>query len=153
MNNCTFAGRLGRDAETRHTSGGNSVTSFALAVDEYAGKGERRTLWIDCAMWGERGDKLAGYLTKGTAVAVSGQAGIRTYESNGETRASLTLRVQDVTLLGNKQDGHSGSQGRQQSRAAPAKRDIPQDTAGAGPVEFTDDLDGDIPFATRYGVY
>lgn len=107
MNNATFAGRIGRNAEVRNTND-KTVANFSVAVDEYAGQGEKKTLWIDCALWGDRATKLSLYLTKGTPVAVSGRVGVRTYDSNGETRAALTLRVSDVTLLGSKSDeGHS----------------------------------------------
>ena len=123
MNSATFAGRLGRDAETRSTQGGNQVTGWSLAVDEYAGQGERRTLWIDCSMWGERGAKLAEFLVKGVPVAVSGQVGVRTYEAHGETKAVVTLNVREVTLLGSKADGEGGQrQERPASRPAPTER-------------------------------
>lgn len=119
MNNCTFAGRLGGDAETRFTQAGKPVTNFSLAVDEYAGQGERKTLWVKCAVWGERGEKLAQYLVKGTPVCVSGQSGIETYTANdGSAKANLTLFVREVTLLGSRQDGQP-TQPRQQ---APAQR-------------------------------
>lgn len=152
MNNCNFAGRIGRDAETRQTQGGNSVTGWSLAVDEYAGPGERRTLWIDCSMWGERGDKLAEYLTKGKPVAVVGQVGVRTYESNGETRAVITLNVRDVTLLGGSQDGEGGERRQSQPRReAPAQSSAPrreapparQAPAQSAADDFADDS---IPF-------
>lgn len=140
MNNATFAGRLGRDAEVRHTSSGQSVTGFAIAVDEYAGKGERRTLWVDCSMWGERGEKLAQYLTKGASVSVSGQVGINTFDGRNGPQSKLTLRVADVTLLGGKQD---------------APRSEPRPSGGTGPVEHAvDDFDTDeIPFVTNRGIY
>lgn len=142
MNNATFAGRLGRDAETRTTQGGTAATSFSLAVDEYAGQGERRTLWVDCTIWGERGQKLSQYLTKGAPVAVSGQAGIRTFESRqtGETKATLTLNVREITLLGSRADGE------QQQRLAPASK--PQQAAQQrpAPAPAQDFADDDIPF-------
>lgn len=160
MNNATFAGRIGRDAETRHTQGGNSVTGWSLAVDEYAGQGERRTLWIDCSMWGERGEKLAEYLTKGKPVAVVGQIGVRTYESNGETRAAITLNVRDVTLLGGNQDGEGRDRQapQQQRREQPTAREAygasgrrsdghGQTQRQAQPQQAADDFaDDDIPF-------
>lgn len=144
MNNATFSGRLGRDAEVRHTSSGQSVTGFAIAVDEYAGKGERRTLWVDCSMWGERGEKLATHLTKGSAVSVSGQVGIQTFDGRNGPQSKLTLRVADVTLLGGKQDGGSR-----------APRSEPQRAGGTGPVEQSSDGfdDDDIPFVTNRGIY
>lgn len=128
MNSCNFAGRLGGDAETRFTGAGKPVTGFSLAVDEYAGEGERKTLWIKCSMFGERGQKLAQYLNKGTSVAVSGQVGIDQWTGNdGSARADLKLFVREVTLLG-KRDGDQPSRGQQRS-APPA-----------------DDFDDDIPF-------
>lgn len=140
MNCCTFAGRLGRDAEVRHTQSGQSVTGFAIAVDEYAGKGERRTLWVDCSMWGERGEKLAQYLTKGASVSVSGQVGINTFDGRNGPQSKLTLRVADVTLLGGKQD---------------APRSEPRPSGGTGPVEHAGDSfdDQDIPFATSRSTF
>lgn len=150
MNNWTIAGRLGRDAETRTTSG-DHVTNFTVAVDEYAGHGEKRALWVDCSMWGERGEKLAEYLTKGTAVSVSGRAGVRTYESrsNGETVAVMTMTVMSVTLLGSRQDGErpargeerqGNSGGRAGTSAGPRQQPKPTTTPAE---DFSDD---DIPF-------
>lgn len=134
MNNATFAGRVGRNAEVRHTGNDKTVANFSLAVDEYAGQGEKKTLWVDCALWGDRATKLSIYLTKGTPVAVSGRVGIRTYESNGETRAALTLAVSDVTLLGSKSDD------RQEASAA---KSAARKQAEKPPQ---DDFEDDIPF-------
>lgn len=146
MNNWNGAGRIGRDAETRHTQGGHEVTSWSLAIDEYAGQGEKRTLWVDCSMWGERGSKLAQYLTKGTPVAVSGQVGVRQYDANGETKSVLTLNVREVTLLGSKQDGESRPS--QAARQAPAQSSAPRREAPpAKETNFAADFgDDDIPF-------
>lgn len=144
MNCCTFAGRLGRDAEVRHTQSGQSVTGFAIAVDEYAGKGERRTLWVDCSMWGERGEKLAAYLTKGAAVAVSGQVGIQTFDGRNGPQSKITLRVADVTLLGGKQEGRAPARDSFETpTGAGARRQ-----GGTGPVEHASDGfdDDSIPF-------
>ncbi len=141
MNNATFAGRIGRDAEVRHTND-KAVANFSLAVDEYAGKGERKALWIDCSMWGERAEKLAQYLTKGASVAVSGRVGMRTYESNGETRATLTLRVAEVTLLGGK-DKDNGQVG---SATPPQRQQAKPTSASSTRGEPPADFDDDIPF-------
>lgn len=146
MNASTFAGRLGRDAETRTIANDREVTGFSLAVDEYAGPGERRTLWIDCSMWGERGTKLAEFLRKGTPVAVSGQVGVRQYEANGETKAVLTLNVREVTLLGAKPEGEQQRQEPRQSTrpqrpAAEQRKDPPAQQQRQDPYP-----DDDIPF-------
>lgn len=142
MNNATFAGRLGRDAETRQ-AGGKPVTNFSLAVDEYAGQGEKRTLWIDCAMWGERGEKLAQYLAKGANITVAGQVGVRTYDSHGETRAVLTLNVREVTLQGGKQDG---DQRPAATASRPAQQERPAQAAKPATPPADDFGDDEIPF-------
>lgn len=95
MNFSFFAGRIGNDAVTRQTKGGDSVTSFSIAVDERKG-GEKSTLWVDCSIWRERGEKLAPYLTKGTSVTVAGPITPDVYEGKPKIR----LDVQQLTLQG-----------------------------------------------------
>lgn len=112
MKNLTIAGRLTKDAETRD-AGGSRVTGFSVAVDNWDGK-TKGTLFFDASMWGDRGEKVAQHLTKGTPVTVSGDLGTR--EHNGKTY--LTIRVADVTLQGGKRaasdadEGFSGPAGR-----------------------------------------
>lgn len=148
MNNFSGIGRVGRDAETRHTAGGTTVTSWPVAIDSGYGQ-NKKTEWFDCALWGERGEKLASYIRKGDRIGLQGEVSLDTYQTkDGSEKSRLRLRVVDVTLLGNKDDGHSGGHERQQSRAAPAKR------TGTGPVEHRDDFqDDDIPFISNRGAF
>lgn len=140
MNNTTFAGRLGRDATTR-TVGDTTATSFALAVDDYF-KGEKLTQWVDCTIWGERGQRLADVLVKGKQVTVRGKVGLRTYQSNaGEFKATLTLNVADITLQGG---GQSEGAPRREPAATQPARQASQPPATTAPAsDFSDD---DIPF-------
>jgi single-strand DNA-binding protein len=135
MNTLTIAGRLGRDAELRYTQGGKPVLGFAVAVDKRGPGGEKGTEWVDCSLWGDRGEKLAEYLTKSKVVAVSGEAGVRAYMGkDGKPVAALTLRVIELTLLG----GGSEAGERPQRQAGGAAK-----PAGAPAPEF----DGmDVPF-------
>lgn len=124
MKNVTIAGRIGRSAELRRTQGGDPVASFSVAVDDRSGK-DKATVWFDCSVWGKRAESLTQYLTKGTAVAVSGELGTR--EHNGKTY--LTVRVNDVTMLGGgerQSGGQSADTGERQA--------------------FSDDLSDDLPF-------
>jgi single-strand DNA-binding protein len=99
MNTGTFAGYIGRDAEVK-TVGQGKVANFSVAVS--TGWGDKKsTLWIGCALWGERGEKLAQYLTKGSAVTVSGDVDLRQYDKkDGSAGAEITCNVQRVTLQG-----------------------------------------------------
>lgn len=95
MKTITLAGNIGKDAETRTTQGGDTVTSFNIAVEDRSGK-EKVTLWFTCIMWGKRGESLKPYLTKGSKVAVSGD--FSTHLHDGKTY--LQVRVDQVTLMG-----------------------------------------------------
>lgn len=130
MKNITIAGRVGKDAETRSTQGGTQVTSWSVAVDD--GWGENKsTIWFDCAMWGDRGSKVARFISKGTPVTVSGDLTKR--EHDGKTY--IGVRVADVTL-----QGKSESQGGGGSSSPPA--------SGGG--YGGGDMDDEIPFAPEF---
>ena len=142
----TCAGRLGRDAETRTTSSGTTVVSFAVAVDRRKGQ-EKTTTWVDCAMFGDRASKVAPYLTKGTVVAVSGDIELQEFtKRDGGHGAKLSIRVDDVSLLGG---GNRDGQAAPQPTQAPAGRYDQSPTGGYGapsgraPAHIDDDS---IPF-------
>jgi single-strand DNA-binding protein len=130
MKNITIAGNVGKDAETRRTQSGDAVTSISIAVEDRIPK-EKGTIWFRCSLWGRRGESLAQYLTKGSKVAVSGELSIEVYEG----KTNLTVKVDQVTLLGGSQDDNVSR--RDTARQAPAGYG-----AGGRP-----DLDDDtIPF-------
>lgn len=136
MNSCNFIGRIGRDAATRQ-AGSSEVTSWPVAVD--VGFGDKKsTIWLDCAMWGDRGTKIAGYIKKGDNIGVSGELSLREYQKDGQTKTVATLRINDVKLLAGKQEQQAQPQPRQISRAG----------AGAAVPNHVDD---DIPWAPRNG--
>ncbi len=125
MNVCTFIGRVGNDAEVRHTPGGKVVANWPVAVD--TGWGDNKTtMWVRCALWGERAGKVAGYIVKGDSIGVSGQISVREYDGKNGKGFSVELNVSEVQLLGGKRD----SQERQQE---PANKPAP-------------DFDDDLPF-------
>jgi len=100
MKTITVAGNIGKDAVVRSTQSGEKVTGWSVAVEERVGQ-DKRTIWFDCTLWGKRGESLAPYLTKGGKVAVSGELSTREHEG----KTYLTVRADQVTLLGGKQDG------------------------------------------------
>lgn len=135
MNNCTFSGRLGRNAEQRYTPSGVAVLSFPLAVD--LGWGDnKRTLWIRCNLWGKRAEgRLVDHLAKGAQVVVSGEIDLREYEKRDGTKGhSLELRVAGIDLVG----------GRQAKNTAGADQTAQEPRSG-NPITG-DDFDDDIPF-------
>lgn len=137
MNNWNFTGNLGRDAETRHTPSGDAVVQFSVAVK--SGYGEKaQTTWARCAMWGKRGEEVAPYLTKGAQVAISGEVTLREYEKDGQTRSSLEVRVNDLTLIGKRDTSEQAAQ--------PAQRTTSTAPAQPATQGGFDDFESDIPF-------
>jgi single-strand DNA-binding protein len=134
--------RIGRDAELRSTSNGDQVASVSLAFN-YGRKGQdgkRPTQWVDGAIWGQRAEALAPYLTKGTAVAVTFEdAHIETFKkSDGSEGTKLAGRITSIDLAG-------GGEQRQASPApAPAQRQQPRT---GGQRDGFDDIDDRIPFS------
>lgn len=142
MNTGTFAGYLGRDADLKDLPSGQTVCNFSVAVS--TGWGDRKsTLWVSCALWGERGEKLSQYLTKGSAVTVSGDVDVRAYEGkDGSAKAEITCNVQRITLQGGGQ-----RDGGEQRERAPARHQRSQPTQQASTATAGDkDFDDDIPF-------
>lgn len=132
LNVWSFTGRLGKDAEVRSTNSGDKITSWSVAVD--IGYGEKKTaMWVDCQIWGDRGEKLVQYLKKGQEVGITGQASLREWtDRDGGKRQTLTCRVNDVALVGGRpqsaDEGSGYSPRPTQQRGAPS------------------DLDDEIPF-------
>ena len=117
----TVTGRIGKDAVTRQTAKGDSVTSFSIASDSGYGD-NKKTDWVNAALFGKRGEALAQYLVKGSQVFVVGELSTEEYE--GKTQ--LKLRVAEIVLQGGKKDD-----------SAPAKPKAPE----ADPFD-----DSSIPF-------
>lgn len=128
----TGLARLGRDAEVRHTAGGDVVASLSLAVS-YGKRGpEQATQWIDASMWGKRAEALAPYLTKGTLIYfVAEDPHVEEFDRrDGSRGAKLVARVSSVEFAGGKRD--------QETRPAPAAS--PAHNATADVADMTDDI-------------
>jgi len=139
MMHLMIAGNVGRDGEVRTTQSGKVNCSWSVACD--TGFGENKTTtWVRCTMWGERGEKISGYIKKGTKVVVTGEPNLNVYTAkDGTTKSSLELRVSEVKLMGG---GEDQSNSYDQS---------PLSGGGETPP-LAGDLDDDIPFITPWPV-
>jgi single-strand DNA-binding protein len=112
MSNCfNCSGNLARDAELKTLPSGTQLLEFTIGNN--IGYGDKKqTIWIRCAMFGARGEKLAQYLTKGTKVWVTGELSIRDYTGkDGTPKYSVELNTRDIELLGGgqQQDKQAGN--------------------------------------------
>lgn len=130
--NFTDVVRLGKDAVTRFTAAGKAVTGFSAAFDSGFGD-NKKAVWIDCSAWGERWEKVAPYLLKGTQAMIQGELGTR--EHDGKTY--ITVDVKELKLVGGKSGEQQRDPPQRQERSAPRQ---------AAPVSAGDFQDDDIPF-------
>jgi single-strand DNA-binding protein len=110
----TGTANLVADAELNTTPSRKQVLKMRLAVN--TGYGDHKSvMWMQGALWGDRGAKLVEYLTKGKAIALTGELSTREYtDKNNVPRVSIELNVQQIELI-------SRNAGR--SDAAPADYD------------------------------
>lgn len=126
MNNWSFTGNLGGDAETRHTASGDAIVNFSVGVKSGYGDKEK-TVWAKCSMFGKRGEAVAQYLTKGQQVGVCGEVAMNEWtDKEGQKRTSLEVRVNDLSLLGKKEQKEVQPQQRN-AQGAPRSNDMGDD--------------------------
>lgn len=144
--------RLGKDAEIRFTNEGKAVANIALAFN-YGKKdqdGKRPTQWVDAALFGDRAEKLAPYLLKGTLVDVHlADPHIETYTTrDGASGSKMVAMVNHLEFAspppasnGQQQQQRQAPQQTQQRQAQPSQQRTPTRS-------FADDgIDADdIPF-------
>ncbi|MBM3785726.1 MAG: single-stranded DNA-binding protein [Acidobacteria bacterium] len=113
VNKVILVGHLGRDAETKFTPSGVSVTKFSVATsrrwkDQQTNEWKEETDWHNVSLW--RAENLAQYLTKGKQVYVEGRLQNRSYEDkDGQKRYATDVVADDVILLSS--GGRGGEDG------------------------------------------
>ncbi|MBU6955117.1 single-stranded DNA-binding protein [Hahella sp. HN01] len=133
---------LGRDAELRYTPSGQAVATLALAYS--IGHGDnRRTQWIDGALWGDRAISLEPHLTKGTKLVVTADdLELEQFtKGDGTPSAKIRCRIVKVDFASPKQTQPAPQSYRPAPMAAPQPKQMQPLNAG----EAFDDFD-DIPF-------
>jgi single-strand DNA-binding protein len=124
-------GNLGKDAETKHTSGGVARTNFTLATsrrwkDQQTGEWREETDWHDVVLW--RSENVAPYLQKGKQVFVEGRLQTRSWEDQSGNRRYRTEVVADNLIL--LRGGPADADGPSAVAGGPADADAPSAVAG-----------------------
>jgi len=92
-----IVGNLGRDPELRYTPNGRPVTEFSVAVNQatknqQTGEWVEATDWFRVSVWGDRAERSAEQLRKGSRVLVDGRFRTREYETK-DGRKGLSLEI------------------------------------------------------------
>jgi len=153
VNKVILVGRLGRDPETRYTSGGQAVCNFSLATDESfkdkSGERQKRTEWHKIVVWGKTAETAQKYLKKGQEVYLEGRIQSREWtDKENQKRTSFEIVATDFRFIGSKQD--SGGSGYRSNAAAAGSADFDAEAPSQAPAEHEqagpEVTDEDIPF-------
>ena len=159
VNKVILVGRLGRDPETRYTSGGQAVANFTMATDETykdrSGERQKRTEWHRVVLWGKLAEIAQQYLKKGTLVYIEGRIQTRQWEDkrDGQKKSTTEIVANVMRMLGGRGDGAAAGAGAGAGAGAMSgggggrsvddfEAPMAHDEGGAGP-EISDE---DIPF-------
>ncbi len=158
VNKVILVGRLGRDPETRYTSGGQAVANFSLATDESYkdknGERQKRTEWHRITAWGKLAEICQQYLKKGTMVYIEGRIQSREWQDKeGQKRTSYDIVANTMKMLSSRAEGAAAGGGASrsgsddfESHAVPAD-DSYGGGSGAGHAPSGPEIsDEDIPF-------
>lgn len=161
LNKVFLMGNLTRDPELRYTPSGTAVCEFGLAVNRQwtTPDGEKReeTCFVDCQMWGRRGEVISEYMRKGRPLFVEGRLQLDQWEGkDGQKRSRMRVVAENFEFIGGRSDegnrggaraGQSGDRGASRGRPAPQRaQEPPPKEAPSKPEDGFDVKDDDIPF-------
>jgi single-strand DNA-binding protein len=159
VNKVILIGNLGRDPETRYTTGGDAITNLNIATSEQwkdkNGEKQEKTEWHRVVLFGRQAEIAGEYLKKGRSVYIEGRLQTRKYtDKDGVEKYSTEIVGDRMQLLGSRDGGGGGGGGDVEfgggggggSRSSGSGGGGGGKAGGAAKRSNPDDLDDDIPF-------
>ena len=161
VNKVILLGNLGRDPETRYTTGGDAVTNLSIATSEQwkdkSGEKQERTEWHRVVLFGRQAEVAGEYLKKGRSVYIEGRLQTRKYtDKDGVEKYSTEIVADRMQLIGGARDAGASSDAEFAGATAGggSKRDSGGGSGGGSggskgsgaSKKNVDDFDDDIPF-------
>jgi single-strand DNA-binding protein len=155
VNKVILVGRLGRDPETRFTSGGQAVANFTMATDysykDRNGERQKRTEWHRIVAWRKLAEIVQQYLKKGSLIYIEGRIETREWQDKeGQKRYTTEIIADEMRMLGGRGDGAATGAGASApastSRSEDFDRAAPSEEPMGGGPSGPDISDEDIPF-------
>ena len=157
MQKITISGRLGRDAAIRETQSGAKVISFTVAVNSRY-RDVEKTSWYDVSAFNyDRYKNMVKYLTKGSAVLITGDLDADLETGNdGITRCRRNIMADSIEFNGGGTSGNTESNvtktetTERKASAEAESEDMPRKstkkTVKAEPEPAPQDNEDDLPF-------
>jgi single-strand DNA-binding protein len=154
VNKVILIGNLGRDPETRYTTGGDAVTNLNIATSEQwkdkNGEKQERTEWHRVVLFGRQAEIAGEYLKKGRSVYIEGRLQTRKYtDKDGVEKYSTEIVADRMQLLGSREGTGGGDvefAGAAVDKTGGGGRRESGGSAGKASGKKTEDFDDDIPF-------
>src|SRR5947199_5554179 len=153
VNKVILVGNLGRDPETRYTTGGDPITNVSIATTDTwkdkNGEKQEKTEWHRVAFFGKLAEIAGEYLKKGSQVYVEGRLQTRKWQDkDGVDKYTTEIVANAMQMLGSRQGGGAPRDMAESSGPADgggASRAQKPAAAKAAGGKF-DDFEDDIPF-------
>ena len=154
INRVVISGNLTRDPELRRTQSGMAILGIGVAVNDrrrnpQTGEWEDYANFIDCTIFGARGEALSNILTKGMKVAIEGKLRWSQWERDGQKRSKIEVIVDEIEFMSSRNGGQGGYQGGGQGARDGGQYNAPASaSAVAAPsIDASSSVyDDDIPF-------
>lgn len=95
--------RLARDIELKYLPSGMTVASFSVVSSEKY-KEEEKACFIDAVAFGKTAEIMNQFLRKGSQVYIIGKLNQESWEKDGQKRSKHTITVENMELIGKKED-------------------------------------------------
>src|SRR5437588_7407062 len=153
VNKVILVGNLGRDPETRYTTGGDAVTNIRLATTDTwkdkNGEKQERTEWHTIVFFGRQAEIAGEYLKKGKQVYIEGRLQTRKWQDKeGQDRYTTEIVADRMQMLGSREGSGEprGESSFGQKSAEPKAAAAAAPGAAKKPAGKFDDMEDDIPF-------
>ena len=160
VNKVILIGNLGKDPEVRYAPTGSAICNITLATtrnwkDKNSGEKVEETEWHRIVFYDRLAEIAGEYLKKGKQVYIEGRLKTRKWtDKEGAEKYTTEIIASEMTMLGSREGGGTGSMdeagggGAAAPRPMPARQAPASKPAPAGNKSSTgfDDMDNDIPF-------
>ncbi|BAY79003.1 single-stranded DNA-binding protein [Nostoc sp. DSM 114161] len=112
INVVTLVGRVGGDPEIKYFESGSVKCRLTLAVKRRSRNSDQPD-WFELELWGKTAEFAKNYVQKGKQIAVKGSLKFDAWSDRqtGVNRSKPVILVDQVDLLGSRQDGDGGGGG------------------------------------------
>ena len=134
INKAIVVGTLGKDPETKYTSGGSAITTVSVATneswtDKNTGEKVEKTEWHRIVIFGKLAEIAAQYLKKGAQAYFEGKIQTRKWQDHdGQDRYTTEIVANEMQMLGgNAHTDNRGDYGQSRAQQNPAPAAAPAD--------------------------